>query len=125
MSNFILHFRYLLYLVIALFGYIAFASLGGENVADNIISMYPEAHAAIMAGKVCIVLVVLLSIPLLVHPCRTSIDKIVGKIMKRPSDDIPGMPRYLITTSSILGSMWFVAFLVSDLSVVLGFLGAT
>jgi hypothetical protein len=111
-------------LLIALFGYIAFAHLGGEKIADNIISMYPEAHATITVGKAGIVLVVLFSIPLLVHPCRTSIDKIVDKIMKWPSDEI-GRPRYLLSTSCILGLSWFIAFIVSDLSVVLGFLGAT
>jgi amino acid permease len=57
-------FSYTIYLFIAVFGCLSFA--GVEKLSDNIINMYPKG-TAVLIGKICISLLVLLSYPLQVN----------------------------------------------------------
>ncbi|KAF4124428.1 Amino acid permease [Geosmithia morbida] len=60
-----------IYIVVSITGYMTF----GNAVVANIISMYPTGVASTI-GKAAIVVLVLFSIPLQVHPCRASLDAV-------------------------------------------------
>jgi len=62
----------LTYEVIAIFGYLTF----GSKVGANIIAMYPSTSLFIACGQLAIVVLVLFSYPLQVHPCRNCLDKV-------------------------------------------------
>ena len=62
----------LTYEIIAIFGYLTF----GSNVGANIIAMYPSTSLFIAIGQLAIVIMVLFSYPLQVHPCRNCLDKV-------------------------------------------------
>ncbi|TFK39871.1 transmembrane amino acid transporter protein-domain-containing protein [Crucibulum laeve] len=62
----------LTYEVIAVFGYLTF----GSKVGPNIIAMYPSTSLFIAIGQLAIVIMVLFSYPLQVHPCRNCLDKV-------------------------------------------------
>jgi hypothetical protein len=62
----------LTYEVIAVFGYLTF----GSKVGANIIAMYPSTSLFIAIGQLAIVILVLFSYPLQVHPCRNCLDKV-------------------------------------------------
>ena len=56
-----------IYIIVAITGYLSF----GNNVAGNIVGMYkPNVSSTI--GKLAIVILVMFSYPLQVHPCRAS-----------------------------------------------------
>lgn len=100
-------FAFVLYSVIGGAGYLTF----GDNVAGNIITMYPPSLSSTI-GRVAIVLLVMLAFPLQCHPARNSINDILhsfqshGKAETHVSDDIE--PRNensnLITTEETLES---------------------
>ena len=91
---------------------------------DNIIMMYPSGPV-IMVGEVCIALLVLLSVPLQVHPCRISLDKIIDAALRKKGSSSPTMAKHIIMTTLIVLASWGVAVSVKDLSTILGFVGAT
>jgi len=80
----------LTYEVIAVFGYLTFGSkvcsfrsplpnpflLFNIQVGANIIAMYPSTSLFIAIGQLAIVILVLFSYPLQVHPCRNCLDKV-------------------------------------------------
>lgn len=133
-----------LYLVVAISGYISF----GDSVNDNIISMYiPSAASTI--GRLAIVVMVMFSYPLQVHPCRASVDAVLRWVMKMlTSDEADGRSRdrgfptraptaktastdgmsetrfASITTVIIIGS-YLVAMSVTSLGRVLAYVGST
>ncbi|MCJ1338445.1 hypothetical protein MMC09_003733 [Bachmanniomyces sp. S44760] len=61
-----------LYILVAITGYLSF----GNNVAGNIVGMYPPSVTATI-GKAAIVVLVMFSYPLQVHPCRASVDAVL------------------------------------------------
>ena len=60
--------------VIAIFGYLTF----GSKVGPNIIAMYPSTTLFIAIGQLAIVIMVMFSYPLQVHPCRGCLDKVIA-----------------------------------------------
>jgi amino acid permease len=58
-----------LYILTGITGYLSF----GDNIKGNIVSMYPTAAASTI-GRLAIVILVMFSYPLQIHPCRASID---------------------------------------------------
>jgi len=109
------------YTLIGVFGYLSF----GDGAGDNIITMYPKSWV-ITGGQICIAILVALSYPLQCHPCRTSLDKVVDGIMCVDSvDEPPSNLKHNAMTIGILICSWIVAITVSDLSTILGFVGAT
>jgi amino acid permease len=105
------------YLTVASIGYMSF---GNVEWKDNIVLMYPPGPVITIA-QFAIGLLVLLSYPLQVHPCRASLDKVIGASNPRKEGSIweIGM------TLGIILSGWVVAVTVNDLSVVLALVGAT
>ncbi|KAK6208100.1 hypothetical protein LQW54_007147 [Pestalotiopsis sp. IQ-011] len=61
-----------IYILVAITGYLTF----GDDIRGNIVSMYPPSVASTIA-KAAMVVLVLFSIPLQVHPCRASIDAVL------------------------------------------------
>lgn len=59
------------YLAVGIAGYLTF----GNNVNGNIMSMYPYSLSTIV-GRIAIVILVLFSYPLQLHPCRASVANI-------------------------------------------------
>ena len=104
------------YVTVASIGYMCF---GNGEWKDNIILMYPSSPV-ISIAQVAIGLLVLLSYPLQVHPCRASLDKVIGAILPGKEGSL-----YFGMTLGIIVSGWIVAVTVQDLSVVLALVGAT
>ncbi|WVQ76391.1 hypothetical protein IAR50_006057 [Cryptococcus sp. DSM 104548] len=67
------------YQVIGLFGYLTFGSI----VSSNVISMYPATTFLVAIGRLGIVLLVGLSYPLQVLPCRSSLRHLTHSLFKQ------------------------------------------
>ncbi|KAJ7509741.1 transmembrane amino acid transporter protein-domain-containing protein [Mycena galericulata] len=136
----------LTYEVIAIFGYLTF----GSTVGANIIAMYPSTSLFIAVGQAAIVILVLFSYPLQVHPCRNCLDKIfhAADVVKPitaavedddtiPDDDVGSTAdddhaaaemstlKHALLTTAIVVSGFTIAFFVNDLQLVLSFVGST
>jgi amino acid permease len=128
------------YEVIAIFGYLTF----GSKVGANIIAMYPSTSLFIAVGQLAIVILVLFSYPLQVHPCRNCLDKVFhagdGHQFKALSESegdgdetldddhaVADMSPFKHTalTLLIIISGFTIAFFVDDLRMVLAFVGST
>ncbi|KAF9565815.1 hypothetical protein CPC08DRAFT_704250 [Agrocybe pediades] len=134
----------LTYEIIAVFGYLTF----GNKVGANIIAMYPSTSLFIAIGQLAIVILVLFSYPLQVHPCRNCLDKVfhpahaigppkvVSATEGEDEDDLAedehghghgemSKFKHIVLTSAIIACGFTVAYLVDDLQLVLSFVGAT
>lgn len=132
-----------IYVLVAITGYITF----GNFIVGNIISMYPTGVASTI-GKAAIVLLVLFSIPLQIHPCRASLHAVLKWRPNRSGANAgrPGSPlfnasavprgdhgsstpisdtRFAILTTAILTLAYMTALSVSSLDRVLAFVGST
>jgi amino acid permease len=69
-----------LYILTGITGYLSY----GDNIKGNIVSMYPTAAASTI-GRLAIVILVMFSYPLQIHPCRASIDACLKWRPKRRS----------------------------------------
>eukprot|EP00750_Incisomonas_marina_P023528 INCI5040.10.p1 GENE.INCI5040.10~~INCI5040.10.p1 ORF type:complete len:589 (-),score=76.14 INCI5040.10:177-1943(-) len=77
-----------LYQVIATFGYFTFHQLLIEVAAGgDILNMYPSGDIAVTAGSIGLIVTVVLSYPLLVHPTRSSLLYIYFAFIRPPSDE--------------------------------------
>jgi amino acid permease len=83
----------IIYEVVAVLGYLTF----GSKVGANVMAMYPSTSLFIACGQLAIVILVLFSYPLQVHPCRNCLDKIVDAVVKKkkpvPTSPIAGSQR--------------------------------
>jgi len=82
----------LTYEVIAVLGYLTF----GSKVGANIIAMYPSTSLFIAGGQAAIVVLVLFSYPLQVHPCRNCLDKVFSSVRPSPQAAIKPAPTAVI-----------------------------
>jgi amino acid permease len=107
--------------------------------------MYPASSLFIAIGQLAIVVLVLVSYPLQVHPCRNCLDKVFGGAVQHKAvptseaeaeevelleDEHHGsneMTRFKHTalTAAIIGSGFVIAYFVDDLRTVLAFVGST
>lgn len=129
------------YILVAITGYLSF----GNKISGNIIGMYPPSVSATI-GRAAIVVLVMFSYPLQVHPCRASVDAVLKWRLKpsRPgSNDVsphrnpllgpranrPAEPmsdtRFAIITTVIIVLSYIVAMTVSSLEAVLAYVGST
>ncbi|KAF3940576.1 hypothetical protein ABW19_dt0208817 [Dactylella cylindrospora] len=123
-----------IYCLVAITGYLSF----GDNVGGNIIAMYKDSIASTI-GRAAIVVLVMFSYPLQIHPCRASIDNI---LKWRPSKASPAsLPvaanrapahhepmtdlRFAIITTILIVSTYSTAMTVSSLERVLAYVGST
>ena len=72
----------LIYELVAILGYLSF----GSHVTANIIAMYPSTTLFIAGGQLAIVVLVMFSYPLQLHPCRICLDKVVLAIFGGDKD---------------------------------------
>ncbi|KAF1988867.1 hypothetical protein K402DRAFT_391565 [Aulographum hederae CBS 113979] len=135
-----------IYILVAITGYLSY----GDNILGNIVSMYPPSVASTI-GRAAIVILVMFSYPLQVHPCRASVDAVLKwRPMKRQahqsSDNSPspsrstllsGAPaarppsaemsdiRFAAITTAVIVLSYIVAMTVSSLEKVLAYVGST
>ncbi|KAG8903183.1 hypothetical protein FRB99_003632 [Tulasnella sp. 403] len=131
-----------IYEIVAVFGYLTF----GSKVGSNIIAMYPSTTLFISIGQLAIIVLVMFSYPLQVHPCRNCLVKVFDTSRKEPppptgeldeDTDIPdefdpdhGGPdvsyrKHIALTVGIVVLGYATAFFVNDLQMVLSFVGST
>ncbi|CDK29411.1 unnamed protein product [Kuraishia capsulata CBS 1993] len=123
-----------LFVSVGLMGYFPF----GDAITGNIILMY-ENTRAVWFAKLLLVLMVLISFPLMFHPCRISINNIaywVETKWKTASDEaVPLLPgtatnplgekRFLILTTAILIASYVIAISLKSFELILSLVGAT
>jgi amino acid permease len=141
----------IIYLTVGTLGYITF----GDNVESNIIKMYEMDNFFNVLGRFCIVVLVTLAYPLQMYPCRLSIYNIYNHFQNKPifnsltdTDtnesitllneeelnleqqinsshlDIPDL-QFKVITMSIIIAGFFIAISLTNLGLVLGFIGGT
>ncbi|GJN90138.1 hypothetical protein Rhopal_003137-T1 [Rhodotorula paludigena] len=124
-----------IYELLGILGYMTF----GAAVSGNLIEMYPRT-TLVSVGQVGIVILVLFSYPLQLHPARASLDKFLFPHRSAAGDgvnaadddhddhasgdDIP-LARFVLESAFLLFATFVIAMFVSSLEVVLGFVGAT
>lgn len=128
-----------IYILVAITGYLSF----GNSIGGNIVGMYPASISATI-GRAAIVVLVMFSYPLQVHPCRASVDAVLKWRPARSSNGnevsphrFPLLPRanrapepmsdirFAAITSSIIVLSFIAAMTVSSLEAVLAYVGST
>jgi|TARA_R110002003_G_scaffold124_5_gene11235 amino acid permease len=131
-----------LYILTGITGYLSY----GDNIRGNIVSMYPTAAASTI-GRLAIVILVMFSYPLQIHPCRASIDACMKWRPRRRSrsdsspsrhtliegTQKPNLPRnremsdyrFAIVTTILIIMTFITAMTVSSLEKVLAYVGST
>lgn len=129
-----------IYFVLGALGYLSF----GDNVRDNVISMYAPSVSSTL-GRFAIVILVLFSYPLMCHPSRASITNVLNAVresLKKPgaetrddttpllnASEIPQKPDeaavHAIVTTLILILSFILANTLNSLELILSFVGAT
>lgn len=141
----------IIYLTVGTLGYITF----GDNVESNIIKMYEMDNFFNVLGRFCIVVLVTLAYPLQMYPCRLSIFNIYNHFQNKPTSssltntdtnesitllneeelnleqqvnsshlEIPDLQFKAITFLVIVAG-FFIAISLTNLGLVLGFIGGT
>ncbi|KAL8765753.1 MAG: hypothetical protein Q9209_007260 [Squamulea sp. 1 TL-2023] len=133
-----------IYILVAITGYLSF----GNAVLGNIVSIYAPSISSTV-GKAAIVVLVMFSYPLQVHPCRASINAVVKWRPVKRSESPGSSPSRLISllpgaktgsqtrsdgmgetlfaaiTTAIIVLSYIVAMTVSSLEKVLAYVGST
>ncbi|KAF2259400.1 hypothetical protein CC78DRAFT_537111 [Lojkania enalia] len=133
-----------LYILTGITGYLSY----GDNIKGNIVSMYPTRTASTV-GRLAIVILVMFSYPLQIHPCRASIDACLKWRPRRRSQNesspsrntllTPSKPhghhgkpnlemgdiRFAIITTVLIVLSFITAMTVSSLEKVLAYVGST
>lgn len=129
------------YVLVGITGYLSF----GDAIGGNIVSMYAPSVTATIARAAIVVLVVF-SYPLQVHPCRASVDAVLkwrwnskasaaststsphrNPLLPRTNKPQDGMSdaRFAAITTVIIVLSYIVAMTVSSLEAVLSYVGST
>ncbi|KAF2230023.1 hypothetical protein EV356DRAFT_474359 [Viridothelium virens] len=138
-----------IYILVGLTGYLSF----GDKVSSNIVSDYTPSVASTI-GRAAIVVLVMFSYPLQVHPCRASVDAVLkwrpGSFNKPKPPPSPSPPRdtpllaspatvpgakrgnsemsetrFAAITTGVIVLSYIVAMTVSSLAKVLAYVGST
>jgi len=138
-----------IYILVAITGYLSF----GDKIIGNIVAQYTPSVASTI-GRAAIVVLVMFSYPLQVHPCRASVDAVSkwrpasrrnkeqeltpasgspsrtslissSKVPMRPRPEDIGELRFAIITTAIIILSYIVAMTVSSLDKVLAYVGST
>lgn len=83
-----------LYILTGITGYLSY----GDNIKGNIVSMYPTAAASTI-GRLAIVILVMFSYPLQIHPCRASFDACLNWRPKKRSQNEASPTRNMLLNS--------------------------
>ena len=136
-----------IYVLVAVTGYLSF----GTETMGNIVAQY-SASVFSTVGRLAIVVLVMFSYPLQVHPCRASVDAVSkwrpagrrmleftpsggspsrnsllhnNKVPMRPKADEMGDLRFAVITTAIIILSYIVAMTVKSLESVLAYVGST
>ena len=127
-----------LYILTGITGYLSY----GDNIKGNIVSMYPTSAASTI-GRLAIVVLVMFSYPLQIHPCRASIDACLKWRPKKRSqgEDSPSRGsllsqqtmvkkdmsdlRFAVISTVLIVLSFVTAMTVSSLEKVLAYVGST
>lgn len=137
-----------IYILVAITGYLSF----GSNIMGNIVAQYTPSVASTI-GRAAIVVLVMFSYPLQVHPCRASVDAVSKwrpatrgrsqeltpasgspsrsslltptKVPIRTKTEDMSELRFAIITTAIIILSYIVAMTVSSLDKVLAYVGST
>ena len=134
-----------IYILVAITGYLSF----GNDIGGNIVAQYTPSVSATI-GRAAIVVLVMFSYPLQVHPCRASVDAVLkwrpksklkssaaSSVDSSPPRNIPLLPtgkkrnddigetRFAVITTAIIILSYIVAMTVSSLEAVLAYVGST
>ncbi|KAF2634197.1 hypothetical protein P280DRAFT_474804 [Massarina eburnea CBS 473.64] len=131
-----------LYILTGISGYLSY----GDNITGNIISMYPTAAASTI-GRLAIVILVMFSYPLQIHPCRASIDACSkwrpkrrsqnedspsrNTLLSQPQSKRPAKKqemsdlRFAVISTILIVLSFMTAMTVSSLEKVLAYVGST
>jgi amino acid permease len=135
-----------IYILVAITGYLSF----GNDIGGNIVAQYAPSISATI-GRAAIVVLVVFSYPLQVHPCRASVDAVLkwrpksmikssgpSSVDSSPPRNIPLLPtgrkrndeaigetRFAAITTAIIILSFIVAMTVSSLEAVLAYVGST
>lgn len=134
-----------IYVLVAITGYLSF----GNDIGGNIIGQYAPSVSATI-GRAAIVVLVMFSYPLQVHPCRASVDAVLkwrpnsrskptssSSADSSPPRTVPllaagkkrndelGETRFAAITTAIIVLSYIVAMTVSSLETVLAYVGST
>lgn len=132
-----------LYILTGITGYLSY----GDNITGNIVSMYPTSAASTI-GRLAIVVLVMFSYPLQIHPCRASVDAcmkwrpksskpateasptragLLGEAVvpkHKPPHEMSDI-RFAIITTVLIVLSFITAMTVTSLSTVLAYVGST
>ncbi|KAF2868066.1 transmembrane amino acid transporter protein-domain-containing protein [Massariosphaeria phaeospora] len=130
-----------LYILTGITGYLSY----GDNIKGNIVSMYPTSAASTI-GRLAIVILVMFSYPLQIHPCRASIDACMKwrprrrnqnesspsrnslinspKQAGKPNNEMSDI-RFAVITTVLIVLSFITAMTVSSLEKVLAYVGST
>lgn len=109
---------FVVYVVLGSAGYATY----GELVQHDVLSSYPATSRVVAVARVLISMVVTVSYPLQAHPSRACITTIANRLHGPGLDD---HALYLAITSVFVAASGTLAFVVSDLGLVLSVVGAT
>jgi len=128
-----------IYEIVGVFGYLTF----GSKIGANVIAMYPSTSIFIAIGQLAIVILVMFSYPMQVHPCRNCLDKIfhlgyqapnfalvdennddVSIVDEHDAGDMSTFKHTVLTVAIIVGG-FSTAYFVDNLQMVLSFVGST
>ncbi|KAF2469491.1 uncharacterized protein BDR25DRAFT_304551 [Lindgomyces ingoldianus] len=131
-----------LYILTGITGYLSY----GDNIKGNIVSMYPTAAPSTI-GRLAIVILVMFSYPLQIHPCRASIDACLNWRPRRRNAQNESSPsrntllnsskggtklkpemgdiRFAVITTILIVLSFITAMTVSSLEKVLAYVGST
>ncbi len=111
----------LLYSCVAVAGYLDFLSLLLSHQGGNILSLYLPSDTVINVGRAGLLGTIILSFPLLTHPCRSLLEKLVfDKTSWRASTC-----RHVCITILIVVAAAVIAFVTPDIVVVWSVTGST
>jgi len=116
-----------IYILVGITGYVSY----GNAVGGNIIAMYESSWTSTI-GRAAIVILVMFSYPLQVHPCRASIDNILKWRPRRANMGLPpsravemGDVKFAVVSTLIIIGTYLVAMTVNSLEKVLAYVGST
>ena len=106
---------FFVYLIVSVFGYLSFY----DATRGNILLNFATDDTLANIGRVAMVLVITTSFPMMSHPCVKTFDDIAFP------QRAPSRWRWIMEAIAFSLGAWGVAVLVSDVSVIISFVGAT
>ena len=110
-----------LYLCISLSGY----SIFGSKVPSDILEGFPEGNILFSVARTLVSMLVCFCYPLQAHPARASILALVRRVGPRGCAFANSPAAHWVVTTIFLALSLLIAFVVTDLGVVLSVVGAT